>query len=192
MQQHLRLGHRRSDDRMLQRLCLFLLLSLIHVLIVSAFSLRHDDLAPERPLRGLTQPPELLEVFQVNRPPLTPEELAGATSCSITLMRHDFGNSAGMPYQGELRYQNFSNWTIGTFSPICGTEWDIAVLNLSVISYGRQFDRLGVSGLYYSVLIDNRAFGSGIPKYGEHVRQNRFGPGSTSLIRKTLLTSHPY
>jgi hypothetical protein len=33
----------------------------------------------------------------------------------------------------------------GRYDPLCGEVWDVAVLNLSVVSYGRQFDRLGVN-----------------------------------------------
>lgn len=46
---------------------------------------------------------------------------------------------------------------LGEYLPLCGNDWDIAVLNLSVISYGRQFDRLGV--LLFVDLADNRVSG---------------------------------
>lgn len=77
---------------------LFLLLSLL-VTIESVFPLRHG-LEPGC-LHSSEQPAGLLEVSQVNRPPLTPQELAASTSCTIALMSHNFGNSAGMPFQGE-------------------------------------------------------------------------------------------
>jgi hypothetical protein len=116
-----------------------LLLSLVF-LFGRAGSLRHElDAGPPR---GLAQQPGLLEVFQVNRPPLAPQEFSGATSCTIALMNHNFGNSAGAPFQGKPRYD--VQLMKGSYSPDCGVDWDVAVLNLSVVSYGRQFDRLGV------------------------------------------------
>jgi len=72
-------------------------------LLTHVDSLRHE-LDAGLP-RGHTQQAGLLEVFQVNRPPLTPQEIAGSTSCTIALMSHNFGNSAGAPFQGKLRYK---------------------------------------------------------------------------------------
>jgi len=80
---------------------LFLLLSL--VTLVPVHSVGHG-LDPEC-LHGFGRSRALLEVFQVNRPPLTPQELASSTSCTIALMSHVFGNSAGVPFQGGLPRQ---------------------------------------------------------------------------------------
>jgi hypothetical protein len=64
---------------------------------------------------------------------------------------------------------------LGTYTPLCGGNWDIAALNLSVVSYGRQFDRLGVNHRGQSA-IDPRACGLEIRKFGEPVQQNQYGP----------------
>jgi len=79
---------------------LFLLLSLVTI-ATPVWSLGHG--LDRSRLRSFAQPAPLLEVFQVNRPPLTPQELANSTSCTIALMSHVFGNSAGMPFQGKSR-----------------------------------------------------------------------------------------
>jgi hypothetical protein len=101
LQRKLRRQHRHPDEGMMHRMNV-LLLSLVF-LFGRVSSLRYE-LDAGLP-RGLAQQPGLLEVFQVNRPPLTPQELSGATSCTIALMNHNFGNSAGAPFQGKLRYE---------------------------------------------------------------------------------------
>lgn len=87
----------------------------------------------------------LLEVFQAFPPPLNPEDLPDSAVCSYPLMNHVFGNSAGKPYVGAASLSLLhTNSSLATYRPLCGSDWDVAVLNLSVVSYGRQFDRLGV------------------------------------------------
>ena len=51
--------------------------------------------------RGYLETP-LLETFQVYAPPLSPIDLEGATSCSVTLMDHLFAQSAGVPFVGMI------------------------------------------------------------------------------------------
>jgi Peptide N-acetyl-beta-D-glucosaminyl asparaginase amidase A len=91
--------------------------------------------------------PTLLEVFQAYPPPLGAHELEGSSACSYTLMEHTFGYSAGIPWTGKHATQVIFSFLVGTYRPLCGDNWDVAILNLSMISYGRQFDRLGVSCL---------------------------------------------
>jgi len=87
----------------------------------------------------------LLEVFQAFPPPLSPKDLQDSTACSYPLMNHVFGNSAEKPYVGATSLSLMqTHSSIGAYKPLCGSDWDVAVLNLSVVSYGRQFDRLGV------------------------------------------------
>ncbi|KAI9642881.1 hypothetical protein NHQ30_008615 [Ciborinia camelliae] len=91
----------------------------------------------------------VLEVFQVYQPVLIPpgitdetasyngvEETAiiastnGATSCKVVLMEHTFGYSYGIPY-------------VGTYTPP-GCKFNRVVMNFTVTSSGRQFDRLAL------------------------------------------------
>ncbi|KAI1084793.1 hypothetical protein F5B20DRAFT_523228 [Whalleya microplaca] len=67
-----------------------------------------------------------LEVFQAAPPPrLDLDEPA----CRQTLFSHDFGNSYGAPY-------------VGPYAPPANCTFTGVVFNLSVISSGRQYDRL--------------------------------------------------
>jgi hypothetical protein len=77
--------------------------------------------------------------------------------------------------------------TPGTYEPLCPDDWDIGVLNLSVVSYGRQFDRLGVNRL--SGLINVRASGLETQKSGELVQPSQFGRVFISPTQKTSLCS---
>ena len=74
--------------------------------------------------------PPLMEIVQPAPPVLGPDERYGARKCSLTLMNHTFGNSEGRPFQTTL-------------TESCGNDWDIVSFNLSFVSYGRQYDRLG-------------------------------------------------
>ncbi|KAI2634078.1 hypothetical protein GGS26DRAFT_29620 [Hypomontagnella submonticulosa] len=68
----------------------------------------------------------LLEVFQAAPPlRLTFDNLA----CQQVLFTHDFGNSYGAPY-------------VGPYSPPAGCNFTTTIFNLSVLSSGRQYDRL--------------------------------------------------
>src|SRR5271169_1659046 len=105
-------------------------------------SLRHETVSGSM-LEDGDRP--LLEVFQAFPPPLSPKDLLDSTVCSYPLMNHVFGNSAGKPYVGAASLSLLhTNSSVGTYIPLCGSDWDVAILNLSVVSYGRQFDRLGV------------------------------------------------
>ncbi|KAL2131827.1 hypothetical protein VTI74DRAFT_4571 [Chaetomium olivicolor] len=84
----------------------------------------------------------VLKTFEVAQPVLMPDgpaESDGSTRsgneyrpelCTVLLMRHDFAWSYGKPFVG--------NYT----PPQC--EFDRVVLNFSVVSQGRQFDRLAI------------------------------------------------
>jgi Peptide N-acetyl-beta-D-glucosaminyl asparaginase amidase A len=130
---------------------MFYRLLLAACLALPSLSLRHT-ISPQD-VAGCSQEPSLREVFQVYPPPISPMDLLGSTACSFTLMTHDFGNSAGKPFIGML-FQKFLGFSkthvlLGSYKPLCGPDWDVAVLNLSVLSYGRQFDRLGVRQCLY-------------------------------------------
>ncbi|ESZ95746.1 putative Peptide-N4-(N-acetyl-beta-glucosaminyl)asparagine amidase A [Sclerotinia borealis F-4128] len=91
----------------------------------------------------------VLEVFQVYQPVLIPtgvtdetasydgvEETAiiastnDATSCKVVLMEHSFGYSYGIPF-------------VGNYTPP-GCKFNRVVMNFTVTSSGRQFDRLAL------------------------------------------------
>ena len=118
-----------------------LLVALLAVLSIPSLALRNEAIS----FASYSAKP-LLEVFQVFPHPLSPTERRGSTVCSYTLMEHIFSNSAGNPYVGMSLLLGYfrDSYILGAYKPLCGNDWDIAVLNLSVVSYGRQFDRLGV------------------------------------------------
>ncbi|KAI1381597.1 hypothetical protein F4677DRAFT_403555 [Hypoxylon crocopeplum] len=68
----------------------------------------------------------LLEVFQAAPPPRSTLE---EPACRQLLFEHDYGNSYEAPY-------------VGAYSPPSGCNFTTAIFNLSVISSGRQYDRL--------------------------------------------------
>ncbi|KAI0882610.1 uncharacterized protein GGS22DRAFT_46922 [Annulohypoxylon maeteangense] len=67
-----------------------------------------------------------LEVFQASPPP---RSTLDAPACRHVLFEHDFGNSYGAPY-------------VGPYTPPEGCNFTTTIFNLSVVSSGRQFDRL--------------------------------------------------
>ncbi|KAL7624234.1 hypothetical protein AAE478_005793 [Parahypoxylon ruwenzoriense] len=67
-----------------------------------------------------------LEVFQAAPPP---RSSFNEPACRQLLFEHDFGNSYGAPY-------------IGPYSPPSSCNFTTAIFNLSVVSSGRQYDRL--------------------------------------------------
>ncbi|KAI0900707.1 hypothetical protein F4806DRAFT_449632 [Annulohypoxylon nitens] len=73
---------------------------------------------------GLSQ--GTLEVFQAAPPPRATFD---GPACRQVLFEHDFGNSYNAPY-------------VGPYSPPKGCSFTTAIFNLSVVSSGRQFDRL--------------------------------------------------
>ncbi|XDG03182.1 hypothetical protein ABKA04_002797 [Annulohypoxylon sp. FPYF3050] len=73
---------------------------------------------------GLSQ--GTLEVFQAAPPPRATFD---GPACRQVLFEHDFGNSYNAPY-------------VGPYSPPEGCSFTTAIFNLSVVSSGRQFDRL--------------------------------------------------
>ncbi|KAI2467793.1 hypothetical protein F4781DRAFT_297714 [Annulohypoxylon bovei var. microspora] len=68
----------------------------------------------------------ILEVFQAAPPP---RSTLDKPACRQVLFEHDFGNSYDAPY-------------VGAYSPPEGCTFTTAIFNLSVVSSGRQFDRL--------------------------------------------------
>ncbi|KAH6665897.1 peptide-N4-(N-acetyl-beta-glucosaminyl)asparagine amidase A [Plectosphaerella plurivora] len=96
----------------------------------------HEDAAPA--LHKNHSSPAPLECFQVAQPVLGPhgrpiqadDGALHRPPCSITLMEHSFGFSYGKPY-------------VGNYTPP-GCDFDRVVLNLTVTSAGRQFDRLAI------------------------------------------------
>ncbi|KAI1406950.1 hypothetical protein F5Y13DRAFT_176085 [Hypoxylon sp. FL1857] len=68
----------------------------------------------------------LLEVFQAATPPRSTFD---EPACRQVLFEHSFGNSYGAPY-------------VGSYSPPSECDFTTAIFNLSVVSSGRQFDRL--------------------------------------------------
>ncbi|KAI6309463.1 hypothetical protein MCOR34_006811 [Pyricularia oryzae] len=82
---------------------------------------------------GLTTPRRsVLQCFEVSQPVLTPANStrAGGAPCSALLMEHVFAFSYGKPFVG--------NYT----PPNC--DFNRVVMNFSVVSAGRQFDRLAL------------------------------------------------
>ncbi|AEO55901.1 hypothetical protein MYCTH_2300199 [Thermothelomyces thermophilus ATCC 42464] len=89
-----------------------------------------------------TPHPTVLKTFEVAQPVLMPDgpaESDGSTRnatdyspelCTVLLMRHDFAWSYDAPFMGEYT------------PPDC--EFNRVVLNFSVVSEGRQFDRLAI------------------------------------------------
>ncbi|KAI1767020.1 hypothetical protein GGR53DRAFT_527716 [Hypoxylon sp. FL1150] len=74
---------------------------------------------------GLTR--GALEVFQAAPPPRVSLD---APACRQVVFEHSFGNSYGAPYAGAYT------------PPAAGCAFTTAIFNLSVISSGRQYDRL--------------------------------------------------
>ncbi|CAD6445249.1 5f4f0082-3b25-49af-ad88-3d54b27c0d46 [Sclerotinia trifoliorum] len=126
-------------------------------LLPSCFSNEKVDTLPKShlvkysatPAPSATPSSAVLEVFQVYQPVLIPpgvtdettsyngvEETAiiastnDATSCKVVLMEHTFGYSYGIPFVG--------NYT----PPNC--KFNRVVMNFTVTSSGRQFDRLAI------------------------------------------------
>lgn len=82
--------------------------SLSALLFLATFCLSDISALSRHPLRSYAfassselQQRELLEVFQVYPPPLSPNQLVGSTACSYTLMNHVFGHSADRPFIGS-------------------------------------------------------------------------------------------
>ncbi|KAI1781260.1 hypothetical protein F4818DRAFT_33819 [Hypoxylon cercidicola] len=68
----------------------------------------------------------VLEVFQATPPPRMHFD---APTCRRVIFEHSFGNSYGAPY-------------VGAYSPPDQCDFTTAIFNLSVVSSGRQYDRL--------------------------------------------------
>ncbi|OBT63163.1 hypothetical protein VE03_07826 [Pseudogymnoascus sp. 23342-1-I1] len=79
-----------------------------------------DQLVVVPPLGG-----RVLEVFQVSAPVAIDED-----ECTVLLMKHSFGFSYGKPF-------------VGTYNPP-SCEFNRVVMNFTVTSRGRQFDRLAL------------------------------------------------
>ncbi|KAI0202514.1 peptide N-acetyl-beta-D-glucosaminyl asparaginase amidase A-domain-containing protein [Astrocystis sublimbata] len=68
----------------------------------------------------------LLEVIQAATPPRLD---LSKPACRQHVFTHDFGNSYGSPY-------------VGYYNPPCNCDYTTTIFNLSVVSKGRQYDRL--------------------------------------------------
>ncbi|KAI6367218.1 hypothetical protein MCOR25_004956 [Pyricularia grisea] len=102
---------------------------------ISAVRSTASSVLPKRQvgIPGLTTPLRpVLQCFEVSQPVLTPANStrAGGASCSARLMEHVFAFSYGKPFVG--------NYT----PPNC--DFNRVVMNFSVVSAGRQFDRLAL------------------------------------------------
>lgn len=104
--------------------------------LVSASKRAEADTDAPRP----TLKPKVLDCFQVAQPVLTPdgpatERSRGPSSSSgavtVTLMDHVFGNSYGAPF-------------VGNYVPPASVKFNRVVMNFTVVSQGRQFDRLAL------------------------------------------------
>ncbi|KAL2758667.1 hypothetical protein ACRALDRAFT_1080408 [Sodiomyces alcalophilus JCM 7366] len=96
------------------------------------------------PSEGHTWPEAPLECVQVAQPVLGPSgpvlqgtgtspgaaETLGEPSCTMLLMEHTFGFSYGKPFVGQYKPP--------------GCDFDRVIMNLTVSSAGRQFDRLAL------------------------------------------------
>ncbi|KAM0333087.1 hypothetical protein ACHAQA_001745 [Verticillium albo-atrum] len=129
--------------------------AILPLLAIPAFGFRLDtySLPPDthldlqKPLSGPPRPQEgdgkPLECFQVAQPVLGPsgpvyqgasgsemEAVQTKKSCSVSLMDHSFGFSYGKPFVGQY------------VPPDC--DFDRVIMNFTVTSSGRQFDRLAL------------------------------------------------
>ena len=99
----------------------------------------------------------LLSVFQPSMPVLGPDARRKARFCTVKLMQHEFGSSENEPYIGDIDHS-------------CSELWDQAEFNLTIVSYGRQFDRLGVCAYIYgqwnSLKLFFSKYGSVMSKFG--------------------------
>jgi len=100
-----------------------------------------------------------LECFQVTQPALGPhgpllpasgpdDRSSRKSSCSVRLMEHSFGFSYGKPFVGKFgpplpSPSGSAKSPLATYAPP-NCDFDRVVVNLTVTSAGRQFDRLAV------------------------------------------------
>ncbi|KAI0871609.1 peptide N-acetyl-beta-D-glucosaminyl asparaginase amidase A-domain-containing protein [Hypoxylon argillaceum] len=77
-------------------------------------------------LSFISQAQSVLEVIQAATPPRSD---LGAPTCKQQVFTHDFGNSYGSPY-------------VGFYTPPSHCAYTTTIFNLSVVSKGRQYDRL--------------------------------------------------
>jgi hypothetical protein len=102
----------------------------------------------------------VLKTFEVAQPVLMPDGPAESDSstrhgkdyapelCTVLLMRHDFAWSYDAPFVGKLgqplnKLLARPNPSLGDYTPP-DCEFNRVVLNFSVVSHGRQFDRLAI------------------------------------------------
>ncbi|KAK2612342.1 hypothetical protein QQS21_001606 [Conoideocrella luteorostrata] len=96
---------------------------------------------------------EPLQCFEVTHPVLSPHGFVGGNetlgnpregpepkSCVVTLMDHVFGNSYGQPFVANYEPPS---------APACSLRYSFnrVIVNLTVVSEGRQFDRLAIMWL---------------------------------------------
>ncbi|CAK7271194.1 hypothetical protein SEPCBS119000_004476 [Sporothrix epigloea] len=105
----------------------------------TSFVKRADTGSATSTASSATASPTVLEVFMVDTPVLTPngpttdKALGPATAdgaVTVTIMEHTFGNSYGQPF-------------VGSYTPP-STPFNRVVMNFTVVSEGRQYDRLAV------------------------------------------------
>ncbi|CAK7566783.1 MAG: hypothetical protein SEPTF4163_004735 [Sporothrix epigloea] len=107
----------------------------------STWSVKRADTGPSATVTttSATASPTVLEVFMVDTPVLTPagpttDKALGPSTAdgavTVTIMEHVFGNSYGQPF-------------IGSYMPP-STPFNRVLMNFTVVSEGRQYDRLAV------------------------------------------------
>ncbi|CAK7269210.1 hypothetical protein SEPCBS57363_003486 [Sporothrix epigloea] len=107
----------------------------------STWSVKRADSGPSATVTATsaTASPTVLEVFMVDTPVLSPagpttDKALGPSTAdgavTVTIMEHVFGNSYGQPF-------------IGSYKPPL-TPFNRVLMNFTVVSEGRQYDRLAV------------------------------------------------
>lgn len=98
------------------------------------------------PTPGLLSNTSALEVFQVYQPVNLHEAGRENKSCTVLLMDHSFGFSYGKPFIGKLSPLHPSSSLtsfLGNYTPP-SCKFNRVVMNFTVTSRGRQFDRLAL------------------------------------------------
>jgi hypothetical protein len=100
-------------------------------------------------------PSGVMQVLQVHQPVLTPSGLTGDTdpsstpvgeNCTVLLMEHSFAWSYGIPFVGRLfplSLMTVNTDQLGNYTPPA-CKFNRVVMNFTVTSRGRQFDRLAL------------------------------------------------
>lgn len=139
--------------------------------------------------------------LEVKQPYVPPRKDLHSPACRQTIVQHVFGNSYGSPY-------------VGTYSPPANCSFTTTILDLSVTSQGRQYDRLALlylddneiwrtstampirSGIYWSYQKDVSVFHSLLSEEKklifslDNVIQGDLYTGSVSAISFLLASTH--